>query len=56
MTALVSLFFITMIPLLIVKLQIFPYTCLFTFWDNNYNIGELRMTKNSIFAGATPIF
>jgi len=40
MTALVSLLFITMI-LLIVKLQIFPYTCLFTFFSNNYDIGEL---------------
>ena len=54
----ISLHFITMIP----KLQIFPHTCLFTFFGNNYNIGELtsttskeRMTTNIIFAGTTPI-
>jgi len=62
MTALVSLLFIAMIPILIVKLQIFPYTCLFTFFGNHYNISELasdtskeRMTTNIIFVGATTI-
>ena len=58
MTALVSLLFIAMI----VKLQNFPYTCLFTFFSNNYNIVELtstslkeRMTMNIIFVGAIHI-
>jgi len=44
------------------QLQIFPYNCLFTFFGNNYNIGELksatskeRMTTIIICMGATPI-
>ena len=48
--------------LLIVKLQNFPYDCLFTLFGNNYDIDELtsvtskeRMTKNIIFTGATLI-
>jgi len=60
MTDLVSLLFIAMIP--IVKLQIFPYTCLFTFFVTIIIFGELtnaisneRMTTNIIYAGATPI-
>jgi len=60
MTDLVSLLFITMIPIDCKKLQIFPYTCLLI--NNNYNIGEFtsatskeRMTMNKFFfAGATP--
>ena len=51
-----------MTTLMIVKLQIFAYTCLFTFFGNNYTIGEItsatskeRMTTNIIFTGATPI-
>ena len=58
MTALV---FITMIPI-DCKITKFPYTCLFIFFGNNYNIGELmsttskeRMTRVIIFVGATPI-
>jgi len=61
MTALVSLQFIAMIPI-DCKIINFPYTTLFTFFGNNYNIGELtnvtskeRMTTNVIFAGTTPI-
>ena len=61
MTALVSLLFITTIPIDL-KLQIFAYTSLFTFFGNNYNIGELtnatskeRMTTNFISMAATPI-
>ena len=61
MTALVSLLFVTMIPI-DCKITNFPYICLFTFFGNNYNIGELisvtskeRMTTNIIFAGATSI-
>ena len=56
MTALVSLLFIAMIPM-DCKLQIFPYTCLLTFFSNDFNIGELtsatskeRVTTNIIFA------
>ena len=40
MTALVSLLFITAISI-DCKLQISPYTCLLTFFGNNYNISEL---------------
>ena len=46
----------------IVKLQIFPYTCLFTFLVTIIIFGELtsttskeRMTMNIIFADAAPI-
>ena len=60
MTDLVSLLFIAMIP--IVKLQNFPYTCLFTFFVTIIIFGELtsatskeRMTMNIIFAGAISI-
>jgi len=52
--------FLLLRSLLIVKLQIFPYTCLFTFFSNIF--GELtsttskeRMTTNIIFVGATPV-
>jgi len=55
---LVSLLFIAMI----LKLQIFPYTCLFTFFVTIIIFGELtsttlneRMTMDIIFVGATPI-
>ena len=59
MTALVSLLFITMM----VKLHIFPYTCLFTFFGNNYNIDELKLKHHTkrkndhkhFFTSATPI-
>ena len=61
MVAFVSLLFIAMIPI-IVTLQIFPYTCLFTFLVTIIIFGELtsatseeRITLNIIFAGATPI-
>ena len=62
MTALVSLLFITMIPI-DCKITNSPYTCLFVyFFGYNYNIGEFigttskeRMTMNIIFVGATPI-
>ena len=61
MTALVSLLFIAMIPI-DCKLQIFPYTCLFTFLVTIIIFGELtsatseeRITTNIIFAGSTPI-
>ena len=61
MTALVSLLFITTIPI-DCKIINFSHTCLFTFFGNNYNIGELtsttskkRMITNIIFAGATSI-
>jgi len=40
MTALVSLLFITVISI-DCKITNFPYTCLFTFFGNSYNIGEL---------------
>ena len=58
MTDLVSLLFIA----IILKLQIFPYTCLFTFFVTIIIFSELtsttsneRMTTNSTFVGATPI-
>jgi len=37
MTALVSLLFIIMMP---IDCKFFRYTCLLTFFGNNYNIGE----------------
>jgi len=50
------------ISLLIVKLQIFPYTCFVYFFNNDFNIGKLtsatskeKMTTNIIFADATSI-
>ena len=53
--------FLTMIPIEC-KITNFPFTCLFTFFGNNYSIVEFisanskeRMTTNIIFAGATPI-
>ena len=59
MTTLVSLLFIAMIPI-DVKLQIFPYTCLFTFLVTIIIFSELtsttskeRMTMNIIFMGST---
>jgi len=59
MTALVSLLFITMIPIDCKITKFSSY--LFYFFDYNYDIGELtsatskeRMTINIIFAGATP--
>jgi len=61
MTTLVSLPFITMIPI-DRKVTKFSLCLFFYFFGNNYNIGELtsatskeRMTANIIFAGATPI-
>ena len=56
-------YFLLLWSLLIVKLQIFPYTCLFTFFSNNYIvlansqvlIQKKGMTTNIIFVGATPI-
>jgi len=61
MAGLVSLLFIAIIPI-DCKITSFPYTYLFNFLSNNYNIGELtsatskeRMTMNIIFVGATPI-
>ena len=60
MTDLVSLIFIAMIPI-DCKITFFSYICLFTFFGNNCNIGELksatsreRMTTNIIFVGAHP--
>ena len=61
MTALVSLLFITMIPIdcKITNLSLYSFVY---FFSNNYNIGELidttskdKMTTNIIFMGATPI-
>ena len=61
MADLVSLFFIAMIPIDF-KIQIFPYSCLFTFFVTITIFGELtsatsneRMTTDIIFTGATPI-
>ena len=63
MTALVSLLFIAMIAIDYNKSYNFLllHVCLFTFFGNNYNIGEFisatskeRMTTNIIFAGTTP--
>ena len=55
MAGLVSLLFIAIIPI-DCKITNFPYTCLLTFFSNNYNIGELtsatskeRMTMIIIF-------
>ena len=60
MTALVSLLFITMIPI-DDKITIFFLILACLLFGNNYNIGELtsatskeRMTMNIIFVGATP--
>jgi len=64
MTDLVSLLLLLR-SLLILKLQMFPYTCLFTLFVTIIIFGELtsvtsatsnkRMTTDIIFAGATPI-
>jgi len=61
MTALVSLLFITMIPI-DCKITNFSLYLFVYFFGNNYSIGELtsttlkeRMTMNIIFLGATPI-
>ena len=56
-----EILFITMIPIYC-KTTIFPYTCLFTFFGNSYNISKLtsaaskeRLTTKIIFAVATAI-
>ena len=61
MTTLVSLLFITMIPI-DYKMQIFPLYLFVYFFSNSYNIAKLtsaiskeRMSMVIIFAGATPI-
>jgi len=45
--------------ILVAKLKIFSYACFFTFFGNDYNIGELTSATSKemkiIFAGATPI-